>query len=172
MDLNLLRLIRSILIIVVLITFTIVGVSIYLLTFHGLEINIQVIDKALTINENFYSGIITIIISLIALALPLSVNAITANQDKRFANNEMAESFYRNKNYRAIKYSVILLIILMITSYFKEPNIYLTITLTITVIAVLLIFIRFMKTVEEYVSNFPSILIREEREKIKRILRG
>lgn len=172
MELNLLRLIRSILIIVVLITLLIVGVAFYLLTFHGLEINIEVIDKAITINENFYSGLITIIISLIALALPLSVNAITANQDKRFANNEMAESFYRNVNYKIIKNSVILLIILLIISYFKQPNPYLTGLLTIAVIVVLIVFVGFMKTVESYVSNFPSILIKEEKENIDEILRG
>lgn len=172
MELHLLRLIRSILIIVVLITLLIVGVAFYLLTFHGLEINIEVIDKAITINENFYSGLITIIISLIALALPLSVNAITANQDKRFANNEMAESFYRNVNYKIIKNSVILLIILLIISYFKQPNPYLTGLLTIAVIVVLIVFVGFMKTVESYVSNFPSILIKEEKENIDEILRG
>lgn len=172
MEIILLSLIRNVLVIIVIITSLIVGLAIYTLTFQGLDITIQVFEKAITINENYYSGLITIIISLIALALPLSVNAITANQDKRFANNEMAESFYRNTNYRVIKYSVILLIILTIISYFKEPNIYLTIILTIAVIIVLLIFVNFMRTVEAYVSNFPSILIKEQKEVIEKILRG
>lgn len=172
MEIIVLRLIRNILVIVGIIAALIVGVAIYTLTFQGLEINIQVIDGSLTINENYYSGLITLIVSLIALALPLSVNAIAANQDKRFANNEMADSFYKNPNYRIIKYSVILLIVLLITSYFKEPNILLTISLTIAVIIILLIFIDFMKTVESYVSNFPNILIKEEKENIDEILNG
>ena len=122
------------------------------------------------INENYYSGLITIMISVIALALPLAISAISANQQKRFFNNEIAESLYKKIEYRLLKWSVYLLIALIVPSYFKQPGIIWTIFLSLGVIFVLIVFLRFIRVVESYISKFPSILIDQEKESIEKIL--
>jgi uncharacterized membrane protein len=122
------------------------------------------------INENYYSGLIAIIVSLFALALPLAVNAITANQDKRFSNNEMGASFYKNKEYLFMKRIVLPLIAVTLFSYFKKNSFWIDGLTSGTLIYVLIRFGKFMKVVEGYVANFPNILLQEEKQKIRKTL--
>jgi hypothetical protein len=138
--------------------------------FYMNNLQFHIGNLSFQVNENYYSGLITIVVSLFALALPLAVNAITSNQDKRFSNNEMGESFYKNEEYIFMKRAVWPLIMVTAISYIQETNLLLDVIVFFSLAYVLFRFTKFMKVVEGYVANFPNILIEEEKLKIRSIL--
>lgn len=149
-------------------------VSILLLTYIilkliGLEL-ITIGSFCFELNENYYSGLITIVVSLFVLALPLAINAITANQDKRFANNELGDSFYKNRGYKFIKGSSWILLVVMLLSYFKKTTLYIDIPVGLVVIFLIYKFVQFLKVVEQYVGDFPKLLIDEEKKRIDEMI--
>lgn len=162
-------LIRKILIVVVLIT-VVASLLLSYTLFYSSNLHLGLGKITFSVNENYYSGLITIVVSLFALALPLAVNAITSNQDKRFSNNEMGESFYKNKEYVFMKRAVLPLIIVTVLSYFNDTSHMLDLAVFVMLVYVLFRFVRFTKVVEGYVANFPNILIQEEKRKIQKVL--
>jgi hypothetical protein len=169
MDQLYISLIRKIVTLVILLLSVVSALLLYSI-FYINNLQIHLGKLKFQINENYYSGLVTIVVSLFALALPLAVNAITANQDKRFSNNEMGESFYKNAEYIFMKRAVWPLIIVTAVSYIKETSPMLDLIVFVILVYVLFRFVKFMKVVEGYVANFPNILIQEEKFKIRKIL--
>ncbi|MEQ9169559.1 MAG: hypothetical protein RIE55_00880, partial [Marinoscillum sp.] len=95
------------------------------IVFYSGEVSIGLGEFTIEMNENYYSGLITIIASIVAIALPLSISVITQQKDDIFNSNEMADSFYEEPTYKRIKLAVLLLILLSIFSYFKSLSIFL-----------------------------------------------
>ena len=160
---------KSVVLMLILIGLIASGLFIYtvIIRYNG---EVIMVLPELNANANYYSGLITIVVSLFALGLPLSVNAITANQDQRFSNNEMGVSFYNNKEYRLIKRSVFVLIMLLIASYFENTSFYIDFLVSCLTIFLLVRFLKFLSVVERYVSDFPGLLISEEKDRINDIL--
>jgi hypothetical protein len=164
-----LSLVKRIFVVVILLIIVTSFLLIYTLWYAQLS-QVSIGEFNLEINENYYSGLITIVVSLFALALPLAVNAITANQDKRFSNNEMGDSFYKNSEYIFMKRAVLQLIFVTVLSYVKNTNPLVDVIAFAMLLYVLFRFVKFMKIVEGYVANSPNILIQEEKQKIHRVL--
>lgn len=119
----------------------------------------------LTMNENYYSGLITIVASIVAIALPLSISVITQSKDDQFNSKEMADSFYSEPRYKSVKNSVFLLMVLLVLSYFDSISLFLNIPTTLVTLFVIYEFFRFMTLVEGYVSDFAQMVItREHRQ--------
>ena len=120
-------------------------------------------------NENHYSVLVTVVVSIVALALPLSISVVTQSKDQNFNSEEMARYFYNEPRYLAVKRSVITLAVLVCLSYFQEVWFPIVIITTLMTIYVLWEFYHFMNLVEKYVSDFAGIVIEREKERINGI---
>ncbi len=165
MEVTLLKLIRRILVTTFLILIVVLFLFTYSVLIYSGAYTLKIGSFSLTMNENYYSGLITIVASIVAIALPLSISVITQSKDDQFNSKEMADSFYSERRYRSVKNSVFLLMILLVLSYFDEISLFLVIPTTLATLFVLYEFYRFMKLVEGYVSDFAQMVItREHRE--------
>lgn len=167
MEITLVKLIRGILSIISLILVIVLFIFTYsVLLYSGTgEFSLKIGNICWNMNENYYSGLITIVVSIVAIALPLSISVITQSKDDQFNSKEMADSFYSERRYKAVKNSIFLLIILLGLSYFNSVSPFLVIPTTLATIIVLYHFYKFMDLVEGYVSDFHQMVItREHRD--------
>lgn len=167
MEIVLLKLIRIILTLLSLILVVVLFIFTYtLILYSGTgDFALTIGDFSWDMNENYYSGLITIVVSIVAIALPLSISVITQSKDDQFNSKEMADSFYNERRYKAVKNSVFLLMILLGLSYFNSVSAFLVIPTTLATIIVLYHFYKFMDLVEGYVADFSQMVItREHRD--------
>lgn len=123
----------------------------------------------LDMNENYYSGLITVIVSIVAIALPLSISVITQSKEENFNSKEMADSFYKERRYRSIKQSIFILMVLVILSYFRALSLFLVVPTTVLTLYVIYQFYKFMELIEGYVSDFAGMVISQEKRNIDEI---
>ncbi len=137
--------------------------------FYSGEISIAFGEMKIDMNENYYSGLITIVSSIVAIALPLSISVITQQKEENFNSNELADSFYQESSYIRIKLAVYLLILLAILSYFKSLSVFLVIPSSTVVLYVVYEFYKYMGVIEKYVSDFAGMIINAEKRRINEI---
>jgi len=162
-------LIKRILVVVGIILMVVLFLLTYSIMIYTGEMMIQFGAIDLDMNENYYSGLITVIASIVAISLPLSISVITQSKEENFNSKEMADSFYRERRYKRIKWSIIPLMILVILSYFKTLTLFIVLPTTILTIYVIYQFYKYMDVVESYVSDFAGMVISQEKRKIDEI---
>ena len=132
-----------------------------------LEFDFQINDK---LNSNYISTLITIVASIFAIAMPLSIQLVSSSVNPAFSNKELAEVVYSHPKFKWMKANAVILAILASCSWLDIVSTLIGFFLLVASLSSLIIFWQFLKVIQEVTSDFTGMVLKSNQEAIDELL--
>ncbi|WP_424961008.1 hypothetical protein [Ekhidna sp.] len=122
------------------------------------------------VNKNYVNGLLTVVTGLFTIAVPLSIQIVTSNVTENYRDRELQDSLYKESDYLAMKRVTIILILLTILSWIDISNSYFNLIALLITLEAIRVFMRFLKLIEIYSSDFLSKVLDHNKKIIDELL--
>tara|TARA_Y100000588_G_scaffold386449_1_gene482001 strand:+ start:336 stop:854 length:519 start_codon:yes stop_codon:yes gene_type:complete len=111
----------------------------------------------------------TIVTSIVAIALPLSIQLVTSSTRDSFNEGEVGELIFQNIRYTNLKRGLILMATIILFSWVGS-NLLIDGILVVFMFVFLWAFYKYISFLQDHISDFGGRLIENEKNKIKHFL--